>query len=153
MELMCPRLSCWVKDANRGNKCAVAQRYGVMRWMQSIRTDIRPQSVSVSMTDLTVIPLTRGQAIYKIFTLGDYLYMNKHQRIGYLLQGAMQHDWLGFSTECFGDLPVPSCVWNPIPQLEELLQKKKKTNVYLGFYSREVSKLSDFLRASFWANL
>lgn len=70
----------------------MAQRYRVMRWMQSMRTDIRSQSVSVSMAALTVIPLTRGQAIYKIFTLGDYLYMNKHQRIGYLLQGAMQHD-------------------------------------------------------------
>lgn len=44
------------------------------------------------MTDLIAIPLTHGQAIYRIFTLGDYLYMNKCQRIGYLLEGALQYD-------------------------------------------------------------
>lgn len=99
------------------------------------------------MTDLTVIPLTRGQAIYKIFTLGDYLYMNKHQRIDYLLQGAMQHDWLGFSTECSGDLPVPSCVWNPIPQLEELLQKKKKDWCLFGVLLKRGEQIKRLLKS------
>lgn len=68
------------------------KRHRVMCWMQCVRSDIRSQSFSVSMTDLIATRFTHGQAIYRIFTLGDYLYMNKCQRIGYLLQGALQYD-------------------------------------------------------------
>ena len=68
------------------------KRHRVMCLMRSVPSDMRSQSFSVSMTDLIAIPFTHGQAIYRLFSLGDYLYMNKCQRIGYLLQGALQYD-------------------------------------------------------------
>lgn len=40
----------------------------------SYSSGIRSQSFSVSMTDLIAIPFTHGQAIYRIFTLGLFIY-------------------------------------------------------------------------------
>ena len=106
-----PSLS-WGKDTNRRNKCAAAKDTGSCAWCGAYRVTWGLNLFSVSMTDLIAIPFTHGRAIYRLLSLGDYLYMNKCQRIGYLLQGALQYDWLAWvlCSWRFREPTVPPCV-------------------------------------------
>lgn len=127
MELTCPSL-LWGKDTNRRNKCVAAKDTGSCAWCGAYRVTWGLNLFSVSMTDLIAIPFTHGQAIYRLFSLGDYLYMNKCQRIGYLLQGALQYDWLAraLCSRRFREPTVPPCV-------RKAARHAASKSIYLGF--------------------